>query len=154
MNEKLLDTIGWAIIAALQEDARLSFNELARRIGVSPPTIAERVRRMEEIGIIAGYRAVIDPTKVGLPVTAIIRLITPVEQYDRSYDAIRAMPEVARCHRVTGGDSSILTVRVASLAHLEDVIDRLRPIGQSITSLVLSSPVQWRAVTPPPNESS
>ncbi len=149
MNEKLLDAIGWDILQALQADARVSFNELARRIGLSAPTVAERVRRMEEAGIITGYRAVIDPTKAGWPVAAIIRFVTPVEQYARFMKAIGSMPEVVECHRVTGGDSFILTVRVSSMAHLEQFIDQLMPLGQSTTSLVMSSPVLWRSIDRP-----
>ena len=154
MNDSLPDAIGWDILEALQGDARLSFNELARRVGVSAPTVAERVRRMEEAGIITGYRAMIDPAKVGLPLFAVMRIVTPVEQYARFTQAVGGMPEVVECHRVTGSDSFIMLVRVGSMEHLERFIDQLMPFGQSETSIVLSTPITGRCIERPATAST
>jgi Lrp/AsnC family leucine-responsive transcriptional regulator len=140
---RLLDPIGWRLIAALQEDARLSYSELGARVGLSPPAAAERIRRLEEAGIITGYRAQVDAAKLGLPITAYIRCTSPGPQIGA---IARAAPEVLECHRVTGSDAFILKVVVASIAHLEALIDRLLPYGQPVTSLVLSSPVPGRGV--------
>jgi Lrp/AsnC family leucine-responsive transcriptional regulator len=140
---RLLDPIGWRLIAALQEDARLSYSELGVRVGLSPPAVAERIRRLEEAGIITGYRAQVDAAKLGLPITAYIRCTSPGPQIGA---IARAASEVLECHRVTGSDAFILKVVVASIAHLEALIDRLLPYGQPITSLVLSSPVPGRGV--------
>jgi len=149
MNERLLDAVGWAILAALQDDARLTYNDLGRRVGLSPPAVTERVRRMEEAGIITGYRAEVDAARLGWPLLAFMRIVTPGGQDARFHTAIRAMPEIVECHRVTGSDSFILRVRITSMAHLEALIDRLKPFGQSMTSLVLSSPVERRALVEP-----
>ena len=73
-REKLLDPLGWKLLVELQTDARISFAELGRRVGLSTPAVAERVRRMEDEGIIRAYRAEIDPSSVGLPITAFIRM--------------------------------------------------------------------------------
>jgi Lrp/AsnC family leucine-responsive transcriptional regulator len=140
---RLLDLVGWRILDELQRDARLSYSELAARVGLSPPAVAERMRRLEEAGIITGYRAVIDPAKVGLPITAYIRCTSSGPQVGM---IARELPEVLECHRITGGDAFILKVVVASVAHLEAIIDRLLPYGQPTTSLVLSSPVPERGI--------
>lgn len=143
-RERLLDSTGWRLIAALQEDARLTYSELSTRVGLSAPAVAERMRRLEEAGVITGYRAQVDPAKLGLPITAFIRCNSPGPQIGA---IARAAPEVLECHRVTGDDAFILKVVVASIAHLEVLIDRLLPYGQPTTSLVLSSPVPGREVS-------
>jgi Lrp/AsnC family leucine-responsive transcriptional regulator len=141
--ERLLDAIGWRILDELQRDARLSYSELGARVGLSPPAVAERMRRLEEAGVITGYRAEVDPAKLGLPITAFIRCTSPGPQVGA---IARQSPEVLECHRVTGSDAFILKVVVASVAHLESLIDRLLPYGQPTTSLVLSSPLPQRAI--------
>jgi Lrp/AsnC family leucine-responsive transcriptional regulator len=141
--QRLLDPVGWRLLAELQRDARLSYQELGQRVGLSPPATAERMRRMEEAGIITGYRAEVDASKLGLPITAFIRCSSPGPQIGR---IARESPEVLECHRITGGDAFILKAVVASVAHLEALIDRLLPYGQPTTTLVLSSPVPLRSI--------
>lgn len=143
-RERLLDPIGWRLIAALQQDARLTYSELGVRAGLSAPAVAERMRRLEEAGIITGYHARVAPTMLGLPITAFIRCNSPGPQIGT---IAREAAEVLECHRVTGDDAFILKVVVASIAHLEGLIDRLLPYGQPTTSIVLSSPVPGRQVT-------
>lgn len=143
-RERLLDPIGWRLIAALQEDARLTYSELGARVGLSAPAVAERMRRLEEAGIITGYHARVAPPLLGLPITAFIRCNSPGPQIGT---IAREAPEVLECHRVTGDDAFILKVVVASIGHLEGLIDRLLPYGQPTTSIVLSSPVPGREVT-------
>ena len=139
--EYLLDETGWRILQELQRDARLSFHELGRRVGLSSPAAAERVRKLEDAGIITGYGAKIDAAKVGLPIMAIIRLTTPINPWPQADNLIAEFPELVEFHRVTGSDSYIFKVIVASIAHLELVINRLVPYGPLTTSIVLSSPV-------------
>ncbi|MFN8457535.1 MAG: Lrp/AsnC family transcriptional regulator [Anaerolineae bacterium] len=147
-NKKLLDEVGWQILRALQEDARLSFAELGRRVGLSLPAVAERVRRMEEAGIITGYHAQVNLAKVGWPITAFIRMIVPRERYPAFLAAIGAWPEVLEGHHLTGSESFIIKTVVASIADLESFIDRLSEYGQTTTSIVLSSPVTRRIIEP------
>lgn len=144
-GKKLLDDVGWQLLHALQEDARLSFAELGRRVGLSLPAVAERVRRMEEAGIITGYRAELDVKKIGLPVTAFIRVGAGGEQYPAIIDLARDLPGLMECHHLTGADSFIMKVVVASIPHLEALITRLSTYGQTTTSIVLSSPVTRKA---------
>lgn len=148
--EKLMDGVGWQILAELQADARISYSELGRRVGLSSPAVAERVHRMEEAGIITGYRACVDPAAVGLPIMAVIRLTAQdcawtSERVRTHYE--EEFPELLECHRLTGVDSMVMKVVVRSMAHLENLLDRLATYGTSTTSLVLSTPVEGRVIT-------
>jgi Lrp/AsnC family leucine-responsive transcriptional regulator len=146
--EKMLDTTGWQLLQALQENARLSYSELGQRVGLSSPAVAERVRRMEDAGIISGYHAEINLAKVGYPVTAIIRLTTaPGERCTRFTGFVENIPEVLTCYRVTGSDALIMKIMASSIEHLEELIDQLSAHGQLTTSIVLSTPVPRRIVT-------
>lgn len=148
-NEKLLDDIGWRIIHELQANARISFSELGRRVGLSIPAVTERVHRMEEAGIITGYHAAIAPEKVGFPILGFIRMSISGDASGKATEVMKALSEVEECHRGTGGDSFILKVRVQSIAHLEQVIERLLPFGVTTTSIILSSPVTQRLIERP-----
>jgi len=143
-----MDEMAWKILAQLQADARLSFSELGRRIGLSTPATAERVRRLEDQGVILGYRAMVDPERVGLGVGAFIRirLAGPESLARKLTEALERMPEVLECHRCTGDESFILKVRVESVGALEALIDKLSPFGATSTSLILSSPVDRRTL--------
>jgi len=146
--ERLLDETGWHILEALQENARLSFSELGQRVGLSSPAVAERVRRMEDAGIISGYRAEVNTAKIGYPITAIIRISnSPGERCTRLSTFAQEIPEVSECHRVTGSDSLIMKIMASSVEHLESLIDRLSEHGLLTTSIVLSTVVSRRIVT-------
>lgn len=145
-NEKLLDQIGWKLLHELQVNGRLSYAELGRRVGLTTPAVVERVKRMEEAGIIVGYHADIDPTKVGMPITAFIRMSVVGDVFTKITAVMKGSPEVVECHRGTGADSFIMKVHVRSVEHLESLIDRLTPFGTTSTSIVLSSPVQRREI--------
>ncbi|MEZ5424736.1 MAG: Lrp/AsnC family transcriptional regulator [Pyrinomonadaceae bacterium] len=144
----MIDEIDWKILVELQADARTSYAELGRRIGLTTPAIIERVRKLEDAGVITGYRAEIDTAKVGLPVTAFIRMSITGVDYSHIIEVARESNEVLECHRGTGGDSFILKVAVASIEHLQSVIDKLTPYGITTTSIVLSSPVTGRVLNP------
>ncbi len=146
-SEKLLDEIGWKIVRELQENARLSYAELGRRVGLSIPAVTERVRKLEDVGIITGYHAAINPEKIGRPITAFIRM-NIMGDAPRLTAMLKEMPEIIECHRGTGGDSFILKANVASVHHLEKLIDGLLPFGMTTTSIVLSSPVVKRFTEP------
>jgi len=147
-REKLLDPLGWKLLIELQTDARVSFAELGRRVGLSTPAVSERVRRMEDEGIIRAYRAEIDPSSVGLPITAFIRMSIVGNVLAKLTERVHAMPEIVACHRGTGEDSFILKVNVVSVEQLKDVIDRLTPFGTTSTSLVLSSLIERNLLSP------
>jgi Lrp/AsnC family leucine-responsive transcriptional regulator len=152
--ESLLDDTGWRLLAALQADARLSFSELGRRVGLSPPAVAERVRRLEDAGVITGYHALIDPEKAGYAITAIIRVSAPEHQFARLKAVAADLIEVREAHHVTGADSLVLKVSATSVGHLETVIEQLGRCGTPTTAIVLSSPVAPRALAPPSRRAS
>lgn len=144
-TEKLLDIAGLHILEALQEDARLSYTELGQRVGLSAPAVAERVRRLEDAGIITGYHAEINRSKLGFPITAIIRMSTfPGDRCTRFTASVQDIPEIIECSRVTGSDSLIMKVMASSVEHLEKLIDHLSEQGNITTSMVLSTPVTRR----------
>lgn len=145
-SQKLLDDIGWHILEELQANARISFAELGRRVGLSIPAVTERVHKMEDAGIITGYHAEVNAEKIGLPITAYIRMGITGNVTAQLTALIGDMKEVTECHKGTGGDSFILKVRVASIHHLEHVIEKLIPFGTTTTSIVLSSPVTKRRI--------
>ncbi len=149
-TEKLLDHVGLELLRLLQENARLVYSELGKRVGLSAPGVADRIHRMEDAGIITGYRAEISPESVGLPIMAFIRIVTPQEQ--RLIALIHTIHEVYECHRVLGEDSLILKVRVTSVDHLERLVDQLGSYGQTTTSLVTSSPLIRKSIEPEINE--
>jgi len=145
---KHLDPLGWKMLIELQKDARISFAELGRRVGLTTPAVALRVRRMEEEGIIRAYRAEISPSHVGLPITAYIRMSIVGDVLPRLTAHLRTMTEIVECYRGTGVDSFIMKVNVISVEHLNDVIDRLTPYGTTSTSLVLGSVVEKSLLGP------
>jgi Lrp/AsnC family leucine-responsive transcriptional regulator len=141
-----LDTTDRALLAELQLDARLSLAELGRRVGLSPPAVTDRLRRLESSGTIAGYRAVVDPRALGYALGAIIRVRPAPRQIPKVAEVARDTLEVTECHRVTGEDCFFVSVRVRDVEHLEEVIDCFTPFGQTTTSIVQSSPVPARGV--------
>ena len=146
VNGVLGDDINCRVLEELQRDARLSLAELGRRVGLSAPAVAERLSRLERQGVIAGYRAEVDPAAVGFPLTAVVRVRPAPRQLPKVAEVARATPEVVECHRITGEDCFFLKAHVRSVAHLEEVIDRFTPYGQTTTSIVQSSPVPVRGL--------
>ncbi|GAB4437991.1 MAG: Lrp/AsnC family transcriptional regulator [Anaerolineae bacterium] len=152
-NNRLLDDTGQQILRHLQAEARLSFVELGQRVGLSPPAVAERVRRMEEAGIITGYRAEVSAARVGLPVAAFIRLQTGRGNYPALLAEARSNAAVLECHHLAGQDAFLLRVAAPSVAVLEEIIERLSHYGETQTAVVLSSPVSGKPlVAAPPQE--
>ena len=137
-TERLLDDTGWRILENLQADARLSFSRLGRQVGLSAPAAAERVRRMEDAGIITGYRVDLALEKL-FPVTAIIRISAPEENCTRLAACARGLEEVVEAHRVTGSDRLVLKVVARSVDRLDGIIRQLSQFGTPTVSIVLSS---------------
>jgi Lrp/AsnC family leucine-responsive transcriptional regulator len=144
----LLDHIGWNILKELQENARIPFAELGRRVGLSTPAVAERVRNMEDAGIIRGYRAEVDPITCGYKVLAFIRVNVAGDKLQHFVELAKTRPEVLECHRVTGAESFVLKMAVTDMNHLESAIDSLMPYVATTTSMILSSGITWGPVRP------
>jgi Lrp/AsnC family leucine-responsive transcriptional regulator len=141
-----IDEIDRKVLNELQQDARISYAELGRRVGLTTPAVIERVRKLEDAGVIIGYRAEIDASKVGLPITAFVRMSITGVDYSHIIEVAEQSNEVLECHRGTGGDSFIMKVAVSSVEHLQQIIDKLTPYGITTTAIVLSSPVKRRVI--------
>ncbi len=145
-THKTLDDVDWHILSELQKDARLTYAEIGRRVGLSSPAVAERVHRLEEAGVITGYSANVDVTKLGLPLVAILRVRYPGDRYKQILKLVRNCPSVLSCDHVTGDDCVIIRLATASTADLEQLIGQFGAYGQTTTSIVLSSPVTERVI--------
>ncbi|MCW2897919.1 MAG: AsnC family transcriptional regulator [Streptosporangiaceae bacterium] len=139
-----MDAVDRRLLEELQGDARLSYNELSRRVKLSSPAVAERVRRMESDGVIAGYHAHVDLARIGRPVTALVQVQCYGPRCILRDPRVVDWPEVLQLHRVTGAACCVLMVAVSTMAEFETLIDRLSDYGQPSSMLVLSSPVEWR----------
>jgi Lrp/AsnC family leucine-responsive transcriptional regulator len=146
--DRLLDDIGLKILSALQGNARTSFSELGRIVGLSSPAVAERVHRMEEAGYIKEYRAVVDHGRIGLPVMAFISVIADIGKLTELDELARSLPEVVEGFHLSGSDDLLIKVIAASMSHLELIINQIGNYGETTTSIVLSSPVTRRSITP------
>ena len=145
MDDKNID-----LLSLLQSDPRMSISELSRRVKLSAPAVKERVTRLEEAGVIAGYRLDLNPKALGFPVTAFVRIRPMPGQLPKIIALAQSMPEVSECHRITGEDCFILKVHLDALENLDVVLDRFLAFGQTTTSIIQSSPVPPRG-PPLPN---
>lgn len=142
-----MDAMDWALLAELQDDARLSYSELSRRVHLSAPAVAERVRRLEETGVITGYHARVDASRAGRAVVALIRMSCYGPRCVLRDEQALAWPEILEVNRVTGDACCLLRVATASMTTFEEMIDRLAPYGHPSSMMVLSSPVPWRPLS-------
>lgn len=142
----MLDDTDWKILEVLQENARLPFAELGRRVGLTSPAVAERVRKLEESGIVRGYHVELDNAAVGLPIQVVIQFGLVQSQAREMTRLIREMPEVLECYNVTGLDCFIMKAVVPDMQGLQTLIEYLSALGRTTTSIILSEPVPRRAV--------
>jgi Lrp/AsnC family leucine-responsive transcriptional regulator len=147
---ELLDGANLRLLAELRDDPRLTMAELARRIDMSSPAVTERVRRLNEAGVIRGFRLDLDPTALGLPVSAYIRVRPNPGQLPRVAELAESIPEIVECHRVTGDDCFIMKVHVPAMDQLDRLLDRFLLYGTTTTSIIQSSPVPPRSAPLPP----
>ncbi|MFL6208600.1 MAG: Lrp/AsnC family transcriptional regulator [Pyrinomonadaceae bacterium] len=146
-SDSVADKVNIRILRELQAEPRLTMTELGRRVGLSSPAVTERVRRLEEGGVIRGYLLEVNPAALGLPIAAYVRIRPNAGQLPKLAELARSIPEVVECHRVTGEDCFILKVYLPSLDQLDRLLDRFLLHGTTTTTLIQSSPVPLR---PPP----
>lgn len=140
----LADERNLALLRLLQAEPRLGVAELARRIGMSAPAVRERLLRLEEAGVIRGWRLELEPRALGYPLTVFVRIRPMPGQLPKIAELARALPQVAECHRITGEDCFILKVHVEAIETLDRLLDRFLAHGQTTTSIVQSTPVPPR----------
>jgi Lrp/AsnC family leucine-responsive transcriptional regulator len=144
MKDMALDATDRQIIAELAQDGRISFAELGRRVSLSSPAVTERVRRLEQIGVITGYRAEIDPRALGYSLTAIVRVKPAVRQLSKIAELAAGIPQIEECLRITGEDCFYMKLHLGSIEQLPSVLDQFLLYGETTTSIVNATPVPRR----------
>ena len=152
-RSELLDGVNSRLLRELHDDPRITMSALARRVGMSAPAVTERVQRLQRSGVITGFRMEVDPAALGLPVTAFARIRPTAGQLDRIAALAREIGQVTECHRITGEDCFLVKVHVARIQDLEEVLDRFLLYGQTVSSIVVSTPVPPRPL-PLPEETA
>ncbi len=142
----ILDEVNVGLLRALLADPRLAIAELARRVELSGPAVADRLQRLEAAGVIAGYRLDVSPAALGRPLGAYVRVRPGPGQVGAIIELAERTPQVVECHRVTGDENVLLKVQVADMDELTDVVDLFFALGQITTSIVQRSPVPPRSV--------
>jgi Lrp/AsnC family leucine-responsive transcriptional regulator len=148
-----LDAVNCRLLRALHDDPRASMSALGRRVGLSAPAVTERIQRLKRSGVITGFHMSVDPAALGLPVTAFVRLRPAPGQLGRIADLAVAIDQVSECHRITGEDCFLIKLHAASVAGLEEVLDQFLLHGQTVSTIVVASPVPSRPLpVPDPTE--
>jgi Lrp/AsnC family transcriptional regulator, leucine-responsive regulatory protein len=141
-----LDATNISLLRELEADARLSLAELGRRVGLSSPAVADRLERLEEAGVIRGYRAELDPRALGYELAVVLRIRPAPRELKKVAELAQRTPEIVECHRITGDDCYLMKAHVRDVEHMEEVIDGFAIYGQTTTSIVQSSPVPRRSM--------
>lgn len=148
-GDLLADPLNVRILDEMRGRPRITMSELGRRVGLSPPAVTERVQRLERSGVIAGYRLELDPAALGFPVSAYVRIRPGPGQLRRIAELAAGIPEVTECHRITGEDCFLVKMHGASVGALESVLDKFLMHGQTVTSIVVATPVPPRPLPVP-----
>ncbi|HWW04971.1 Lrp/AsnC family transcriptional regulator [Collimonas sp.] len=147
-----IDAKACKILAAIQRDGRISLKALADECGLSLPATSERLKRLEESGVVTGYRAELNAQAVGYGVMAIIGMTTVQTYKAKLITLLQSMPEVLECLHVTGQDSFLLRVRTTDISHLERLVASINHLGETRTSIVMSEPIPLRPISLPAQE--
>lgn len=141
-----MDATDVRILKILQQDGRISMKDLGKKVGLTSPAVSERVKRLEESGIITGYKAIVNPDKVNKSIKAFVSIAIKSEKYKRFLDYAPNNVYIIECHHVTGGDCMIIKVMVENMEELEKVIDDLKKFGNTQTNLILSTPIENKVI--------
>ncbi len=141
-----MDRTDYHIIEILQLDGRISMKDLGQKIGLTAPAVSERIKKLEDCGIIKGYKAIIEPSKLGMNISAFIDISLPSDKYNSFLSFARNTSEIIECHHVTGGDCMTIKVLVCNMLDLEVLIDEIKKMGSTRTSLILSSPIEAKPI--------
>ena len=144
-----LDDTNKLLLRELHADPRITMSALARKVGMSAPAVTERVQRLQRAGVITGFSMNVDPAALGLPVTAFVRIRPAARQLAKIADLARSMDQVSECHRITGEDCFLIKVHAATIPDLEAALDRFLLHGQTVSSIVVTTPVPPRPLPIP-----
>ena len=148
MKTNLIDRYNRRILMELQYDGRVSYTELGKKVGLTGPAVKERVQKLEEAGVIKGYRVKLDLSKIGYTMTAIINFKMNPGSIRKFIEQLATIPEVIEVNRITGGDNMIIKVALKETRHLEKLINRFIEYGVPTTSIVLSTPIEDKVIDP------
>jgi len=140
----MLDETNRRLLRELHANPRITMSALGRIVGMSAPAVTERVQRMERDGVITGYRVEVDPAALGLPVSAFTRVRPAPRQLSKIAELAASLPQVSECHRITGEDCFLIRVHAPTIQELEETLDQFLLYGQTVTSMVVSTPVPRR----------
>jgi Lrp/AsnC family transcriptional regulator, leucine-responsive regulatory protein len=146
ISDMEMDKLSWTILGALQENARTSFADIGRKVGLSAPAVAERIQKLEEANVIKGYHAALSHEGVGYSMTAIIAFSAHGGNTAPFIKYVETVQEVLECHRVTGNYCLYMKVVFKTPKHLEELINKFNTFGETTTSVILSSPVEHRVI--------
>jgi Lrp/AsnC family leucine-responsive transcriptional regulator len=145
----MMDDLDWKVLALLQDNGRMTYTELARQVHLSVPAVTERVKRLEEAGVIEGYAARVNPAAAGYPITALIGITVQQSAKAKFLKLLGTIAEVLECHHVTGADSYVIRLVATSVSDLERLLQRINLYGETRTSIVMSTPLPARALERP-----
>lgn len=137
-----IDTTDIKLIKQLQINARITFTQLGKIVGLTSPAVSERIKKLEDRGIISGYSVQLDQSKIGAPVSAFIALTTKSNHYAQLIDFAEKSPEILECHHLTGAISFMIKVAVSSPSTLENLLTKLNKFGETQTTIILSTPIK------------
>jgi Lrp/AsnC family leucine-responsive transcriptional regulator len=147
----MMDDLDWKVLSFMQHNGRMTYTELARQVNLSVPAVTERVKRLEEAGVIEGYTARVNPTAAGYPFIALVGITVPQPAKTKFLKLLGTISEVLECHHVTGADSYVLRLVAVNMTDLERLIERINLYGETRTSIVMSTPLAARPLVRPPN---
>jgi Lrp/AsnC family leucine-responsive transcriptional regulator len=143
----LMDALNWKILKCLQENARQSNAKIGRIVGISSPAVSERIKKMEDVGVINGYKTIVSPYEVGYQLKAIITIRAFMGKLKPFLTKVKSFDEVLNCYRITGNENFVLEVMLKNQKHLEQFIDQLISYGETKTQIVLSNVIENAAIT-------
>lgn len=141
-----MDITDYKIIEILQKDGRISMKDLGKIVGLTSPAVSERVKRLEESGIIQGYKAIVNPDKLGRVIKSFINISLPSENYSSFIEYAKDDNRIVECHHITGEDCLLLKVIVKDMYELEKVIDKIKQVGKTKTSVILSTIIESKSI--------
>ncbi|MGL5715685.1 MAG: Lrp/AsnC family transcriptional regulator [Paraclostridium sp.] len=141
-----MDITDYKIIEILQTDGRISMKDLGKIIGLTSPAVSERVKRLEESGVIQGYKAIVNPDKLGRVIKSFINIALPSDNYQTFIDYAHIDNRIVECHHITGEDCLLLKVIVKDMYELEQVIDKIKQVGKTKTSVILSTIIEYKSI--------
>lgn len=143
-----MDFTDFKILEILQKDGRISMKDLGKKVSMSPPAVAERVRRLEESGIITGYKAVINPEKIGKNINVLINMEIKVDRLPSFFEFTKECEQIVECHHVTGSHSMVIKACLDIIDSLEGLLGKLQIFGNTETYIILSSPIKDKILMP------